>query len=103
MADVGDTLAVTARGEAVRFAVRVKPRASREAVLGVREGALEVSVTAPPVDGQANAAVVAALAAALGVPRRAVSIVTGDTGRQKVVEVAGLDGETLRARLGGTR
>jgi len=101
MADEPGALSVTARGEGVRFSVRVKPRASRGAVLGVREGSLEVSVTAPPVDGQANEAVVKELAAALGVPRRAVTIVAGDTGKQKIIEVAGLTAEGLLERLRG--
>jgi uncharacterized protein len=83
----------------VRFAVRVKPRSSRNSLGGVREGALELSVTAPPVDGEANEAVVRALAEALSVGRREVTIVTGDTGRQKVIEIAGLGPDELRLRL----
>lgn len=93
------SLQVTERDGAVRFSVRVKPRASRNSVLGVREGALELSVTAPPVDGQANEAIVKALAAVFDVPRRDVRIVAGETGRQKIVEVCGLGEATLRARL----
>jgi hypothetical protein len=93
-------LLVTTRAGAVRFSVRVKPRASREGVVGVKEGVLELSVTAAPVDGQANDAVVRALAAALGVPRRAVSIVAGDTGRSKVIEVTGLTASEVAPRLG---
>lgn len=102
MIDEVASLRVTPREGALRFSIRVKPRASREGVLGVREGALEVSVTAPPVDGQANEAVVRALAEALGVPRRGVTIVAGDTGRQKIVEIQGLDEAALRARLGAS-
>ena len=61
---------------AVVFSVRVAPRASRSAVLGVHEGALKVALTAPPVDGAANAALVAFLAKALGVAKRDVVILT---------------------------
>ena len=83
-------MSVTARADGgVRFGVRVQPRASRDAVLGVMDGALRVALTAPPVDGEANAALVAFLAKKLGVSRRDVVIVQGETGRSKVIEVRG--------------
>lgn len=78
-------IAVQQRGERLRFAVRVVARSSRTAVGGVRDGALIVRVTAAPVDGAANEAVVAALAAALGVPARELRIEAGATARRKVV------------------
>ncbi|MBI2797590.1 MAG: DUF167 domain-containing protein [Gemmatimonadetes bacterium] len=81
----------------VRFAVRVRPRASRTAVEGVHDGALAVRLTAPPVEGAANAALVEAIAGWLGVGRRAVSIVRGDTGRRKIVEVSGVTAADLSA------
>ncbi len=93
-------LAITTRGSAVRFAVRVQPRASRAGVEGVHGDALKVRVHAPPVEGAANAAVVEVLAAALDLPRRSVRIVSGDTSRSKVVEVDGLTDREVRARLG---
>lgn len=81
-------ITITPRGEGVvRFDVRVQPRASRTAVGGAHGGALRVRLSAPPVDGAANDALVEALADALGVPRRAVRIVAGATSRGKVVEV----------------
>jgi uncharacterized protein (TIGR00251 family) len=92
-----DEPAVTVREGAVRFAVRVQPRASREAVVGVQEGALRVAVTAPPVEGEANAAVIAFLAKKLGVSKRDVSIVQGETGRSKVLEVRGVSADAVRA------
>ncbi|HET7457259.1 MAG TPA: DUF167 domain-containing protein [Gemmatimonadaceae bacterium] len=81
---------VTERGAGsgvVRFDVRVQPRASRTEVGGAHGGALRVRLSAPPVDGAANDALVDALAESLGVPRRAVRIVAGATSRAKVVEV----------------
>jgi len=94
-------VAVTARGDGVvRFDVRVQPRASRTAVGGAHGGALRVRLSAPPVDGAANAALVDALADALGVPRRAVRIVAGATSRGKVVEV---DAGTAAAERVGER
>lgn len=74
----------------VRFAVRVTPRASRAAITGVHAGALKVSLTAPPVEGAANAALIELLADALRVPKRAVRIEHGDHNRQKTVAVEGI-------------
>jgi uncharacterized protein len=71
----------------LRFAVRVKPGARREAVGGRRGEALVVAVTAPAIEGRANAAVCKALARAFGVRRQDVTIVAGERGRDKVVEV----------------
>ena len=79
--------------------VRVQPRASREAILGWREDALRLAVTAPPVDGEANEAVRRLLARALGVAPSAVSVVRGERSRDKVVRVEGLAGTELRSRL----
>lgn len=73
-------------------AVRAKPRASRSKVVGLvtePDGAvaLDVAVAAPPVDGAANAEIVAFLAGVLGVPRRAVRVVRGEASRHKVLAV----------------
>jgi len=83
--------------------LQVVPRASRTAV-GPVEGSdaaarLRVAVTAPPVEGEANAAVIEALAEALGIKRREVSLVRGEAGRKKTVRIAGLSAATLFARL----
>lgn len=83
-----------------RFAVRVQPRASRSEIVGVWDDALRVRVTAPPVDGQANAALVALLAQRLDVRKADVKVVAGQTGRIKWVEVVGLTPEEVVRRLG---
>ncbi|HEX6357838.1 DUF167 domain-containing protein [Actinophytocola sp.] len=70
-----------------RFGVRVKPGAKREAVGGSHGGALVVAVTAPAIEGKANEAVRKALAKAFGVRKQDVTIVTGERGRDKIVEV----------------
>jgi len=80
--------------------VRVQPRASRDALSGERDGALVVRLTAPPVEGAANEALARFLGKALGVAPSAVRVVSGATGRNKVVSVAGLDAATARERLG---
>jgi len=77
------------RGGALIIDVQVVPRASRAAVGPEIGDRLRVAVTAPPVDGAANAAVIEALAAAFGVRRAAVSILRGETGRRKTVRIAG--------------
>ena len=79
--------------------VRIIPRAAKSGLGGERDGALLVRLAAPPVDGQANAALVAFLAATLGVPKRAVSIVHGSTARNKRVLVTGLRAADVAARL----
>lgn len=71
----------------MRVTVRVRPGAGRTAVGGSHGGALVVRVAAPAVDGRATEAALAAVASALGLRRRDVSLVTGVTSRTKVVEV----------------
>lgn len=93
---------VTRAGDGVlRVGVRVQPRASRDGVKGVREGALEVSLTAPPVEGEANSALVAYLAKRLGVAKRDVRIVQGETGRNKVLELRGVSEAGVRGLVAG--
>jgi uncharacterized protein len=83
-----------------RIAIRVQPRAPRDEIAGERAGALLVRVTAPPVEGKANDAVCRLLAKRLGVAPRRVAVVRGGSGRDKVVEVEGVDEEALRSELG---
>jgi uncharacterized protein (TIGR00251 family) len=90
-------LPLSERDGAVLIPVRVQPRASREAVTGVHDGALKIALTAPPVEGEANLALVAFLAKQLGVPKRDVQIVQGATGRQKLVAVRGTTVARVRA------
>lgn len=93
------TLAITAASGGVRFAIHAKPRAKRTKVVGVRDGALSVSLAAPPVEGAANDELVAYLARALVVPRREVALVRGEGSRAKLVEVKGLTVDDVRQRL----
>lgn len=71
----------------MRFSIRVKPGAKRDAVGGERNGALVVSVKAPAVEGKANEAVRKVLAAALGVRARDLVVVQGERGRDKLIEL----------------
>ena len=77
----------------------VQPRASRTRVAGEHGGRLKIQLAAPPVDGEANAALVAFLAGALGIRRADVAIVGGAAGRRKTVRVAGIAAAAAEARL----
>ncbi len=77
--------------------VRVIPRAKRNEFGGEREGAFVVRLSAPPVEGAANEALIAFLAEALELPRRNFRIVSGEHSRQKRVAIAGADVERVRA------
>jgi uncharacterized protein len=79
--------------------VRVKPRGSKDAVEGVADGRLVVRVTAPPVDGKANAAVERTVAKALGVPKGRVEVVAGATARDKLLRIEGLTAAEVLRRL----
>jgi uncharacterized protein (TIGR00251 family) len=91
-------LAVRRDGDRLTFGIRVTPRASANAVAGEREGALLVRVTAPPVGGKANDAVITLLARVLGVPRGAVRVERGAAARTKRVSVPA-DAESALRRL----
>jgi len=81
------------------FAVKVHPRAKKNAITGELGGALKVALTAPPVEGRANEACIEFFANLLKVPRSSVTIASGETSRRKVIWVAGLSAEEVRKRL----
>jgi uncharacterized protein (TIGR00251 family) len=87
-----------------RIAVRLTPRGGRDAVEGWGEDEagrplLKARVSAPPVEGEANAALIKLIAKALGVPRSAVRIVSGEGARVKILAVEGIDEAEARKRL----
>jgi len=81
-----------------RLKVRVTPRASKDEVIGWRDGILAIRLTAPPVGGAANRACIDLLAQLLGVKRSQVSLVSGEKRRDKLFEIEGLDEAEIRAR-----
>ena len=83
----------------VTFAVKVHPRAKKNAITGEVGDALKVALTAPPVDGKANAACIEFFAKLLKVPRSSVTIASGQSSRNKVIRVTGLSAEEVRKRL----
>ncbi|HEX8952451.1 MAG TPA: DUF167 domain-containing protein [Polyangia bacterium] len=92
-------LKVTEADGAITFDVQVVPRASRDRLGPVHGDRLKVQLTAPPVDGAANDALVQLVAKALGRPRGDVAIVRGHTGRRKTVRVAGASRDALLQRI----
>jgi uncharacterized protein len=83
------------------LAVRVQARARRDEIAGERAGSVLVRVTAPPLEGKANAAVCRLLAKRLGLASGRVAVVRGASSRDKVIEVDGIASDELRRRLGG--
>lgn len=81
------------------FEVEVQPRSSRAVIEGQRRGVLRLRLTAPPVEGAANRQCVELLSEALGVPKSAVTIVSGATGKRKRIRVRGLGPPAVEAAL----
>lgn len=91
---------ISATATGVRLRLRVQPRASREEVAGFAGDAIRLRLTAPPLEGAANDALVRFLASRLEVSRSAVELVAGRTGRTKLVEVTGITPSEVSRRLG---
>lgn len=81
------------------LAIKAIPNAPRSEVIGWLGDALKVKVHAPPVEGRANDTLCAFLADELGLGRRAVTVLRGDTSRQKLLRIDGLTLADVRARL----
>ena len=79
--------------------VRVTPRAGRSGIAGLRDGVVIIKLAAAPVDGAANDELIALLSKALDIPKRDITIVSGDRSRTKRVRIAGLDKEQAIAKL----
>jgi uncharacterized protein (TIGR00251 family) len=90
---------ISVQGERVIVEVHVLPRATRSAIIGLHDGRLKLALRAPPVDGAANEELIAFFAAALGVARRAVTLVRGEKSRQKTLAITGVREEQVRALL----
>lgn len=82
------------------FAVKVHPRAKKNAIIGEVGDALKLSLTAPPNNGKANEACIDFFAKLLDLPRSSITIAAGQTSRNKVIRVAGMSAEDVRRRLG---
>ena|SRR5579872_5205731 len=89
------------------FAVKVHPRAKKDAITGIVGDALKLSLTAPPVEGRANEAVIGFFAKLLRVPKSSVTIAAGQSNRNKTIRVCGVGKDflhqTLESALEGSR
>jgi uncharacterized protein (TIGR00251 family) len=91
------TIRDTAQG--AQFALRVQPRSSRNGFVGIIGDAAKLAITAPPVDGKANQAVIEFLADLFHVAKSSVVIISGETGRNKLVGIRGVSAEQVRRVL----
>ncbi len=79
----------------IRLEIKVQPRSSKNQIAGEQEGALKVKLTAPPVDGEANQALINFLSSYFKIPKRNITLLKGETSRHKLVEIQGIDKTTL--------
>lgn len=91
---------VEVTGGGCRVSLWVQPRAARDGVAGIQGDAIKIRLTAPPVEGKANQALLRFLAKRLAVPRAAVELTGGAGSRRKTVQIEGLTPEQVRERLG---
>jgi len=80
--------------------VKVQPRSSRNQIVGEQEGALKVKLTAPPVEGEANKALLDFFAAILKLPRKDIELLRGQTARNKLIAIRGISIEDFLLRIG---
>jgi len=85
--------------QGVRFKVKIQPRASKNELAGILDGAIKVRLTSPPVDGEANEACIKFFARLLETAKSNISIAAGETSRNKTLEVKGMPLEEVRQRL----
>ena len=83
----------------ISFAVKVHPRGRKNAITGTVGDALKLALTAPPVEGKANQALIEFFAELFAIPRSSVTIASGETSRNKMVRVAGLSRDSVKQRL----
>jgi uncharacterized protein (TIGR00251 family) len=93
-------VAIQNSADGATLAVKVHPRAKKNAITGEVGDALKLALTAPPVEGKANEACIDFFAKLLKVPRSSVTVASGQTSRNKVIRVAGVTAEQVRERLG---
>jgi uncharacterized protein len=98
-----DRLEMSERAGAVRFSVHVRPRSSRSTIVGVRDGSLDVALTAPPAEGAANEELRKLLARVLEVSRRDVNIIVGLASRSKLIEINGISRDVALELLSKAR
>ena len=92
-------VAIQESAKGISFAVKVHPRARKNAITGTVGDALKLALTAPPVEGKANQAVIEFFADLFQIPRSSVTIASGETSRNKVIRIAGVSKPAAEQRL----
>lgn len=92
-------IAIKETSDGLAFSVRVQPRSSQIAIVGIHQDALKIKLTAPPADGAANKQCLQLLAKALGLPKSALKITGGQTSRTKHIRIQPLQGEFTPSEL----
>jgi uncharacterized protein (TIGR00251 family) len=90
---------ITKADNAVVLTLRIVPRSSRNEICGEHGDALKIKLQAPPVEGKANKALIEFLAETLGIHRNNISILSGDTGRNKRVAITGISSQEITEKL----
>ncbi|MBO8158575.1 DUF167 domain-containing protein [Thermosyntropha sp.] len=85
--------------DGVRFNVKVIPRSSRNQIVGDEAGILKIKLNAPPVEGEANKALISFLADVLRIAKSNVLILKGENSRRKVIEVRGINEQYFREKI----
>lgn len=93
------SLPIKKNDHGLQFSVTIQPRASRNEIVGVHNDTLKIKLTSPPVEGAANKACLKLLGKILGVAPSKLSIVSGASSRNKVIQVEGLDEARFREQL----
>ncbi|MGP0566561.1 DUF167 domain-containing protein [Nitrospina sp. 32_T5] len=93
------SLPVKKNDHGLTFSVTIQPRAARNEIVGVHDGALKIRLTSPPVEGAANKACLKLLGKTLGMAPSMLSIVSGSTSRNKVIQVNGMDETAFHEKL----
>ncbi|NLW92235.1 MAG: YggU family protein [Syntrophomonadaceae bacterium] len=93
-------LNIKENAEAITVEIKVQPRASRNQIVGEQDGLLKVKLTAPPVEGEANQALVNYLASVLDTPRRNIMLIKGETSRNKIISIKGMSRDTFLHKIG---
>lgn len=93
------TLRISPTEEGICLEIQVQPRSSRNQIVGEQEGRLKIKLTAPPVEGEANQALINFLARELDLPKRSITLLKGESSRHKLVAIAGLSPEQLIEKL----
>lgn len=93
------TIRITPLEQGVCLEVQVQPRSSRNQVVGEQDGRLKIKLTAPPVEGEANQALINYLARLLDIPKKNIKLLKGESSRHKLIEISGLNAEELLEKL----